>query len=353
VNPNPTEIQQAEDGTLRIYYEDFVDYKFQSMVVTIVPNPGGGGYQIVSNVPTPKYTDTSWQPTEKTHKSYDEYFSRTRKLGYSQISNNLTWTGANGAEYSLQSMAESGLCVLNEAQEILWAVPGTENSSGIQWLVCDGQWAYGILSNNLLRIELLTGKQESLFTGEKMLCGSMGYKAANLMVCDRAYLLFAAVSNGKGCIYRLYLPTMTLDLLCDEIPADTLPCWLEIWMPEDNRYTPFMFLNPELQPIVYDTLADPNSSYKKVIEAWPDSVEEPFIVDLAEAWKIPNLMATYEYHASLEWLIISLQSNNNIPASVLWVYDNQENAITKKSGMLHTGNHGFQGVIDDIMPNET
>ena len=137
---------------------------------------------------------------------------------------------------------------------------------------------------------------------------------------------------------------MTLDTLCDEIPADTLPRWLEIWIPEDNRYYPFMYLNPQLQPIVYETLADPDSPFREVIEAWPDSAEEPIIVDMGQAWNIPNLMTTYEYQASLEWLIVSLQSVHEIPASVLWVYDNQENAIVQKTDMLHTGNGGVHGV---------
>ena len=338
----PTDMVQLADGTVMIYYNGCVNYEFLPMVVTLIPTEDS--WQIVSNLPVPEPTDTSWQPTEKVSKSYDEYFSLIRQLGYQQISKDLTWFGGDGAEYTLQSMAESGLCVLSNAQEVLWTVPGTENPSGIQWLVCDGQWAYGITDTDLVRLELLTGKQESLFTGEKLLCGDKGYEAANLMVCDRSFVLFAAVNNGKGCIYRLYLPTMTLDLICDEIPADTLPCWLEIWTPEDNRYYPFMFLNPQLQPIVYDTLADPNSPFQEVIEAWPDSAEEPMIVDMGEAWKIPNLMTTYEYHAPLEWLIISLQSVHETPASVLWVYDNQENAIIKKTGMLHTGYGGVHSV---------
>ena len=338
----PTDMIQLPDGSVQIYYNGSINYEFLPMVVTLIPTEDS--WHIVSNLPAPEPTDTSWQPTEKVSKSYDEYFSLIRQLGHQQISKDLTWFGGDGAEYTLQSMAESGLCVLSNAQEVLWTVPGTENPSGIQWLVCDGQWAYGITDTDLVRLELLTGKQESLFTGEKLLCGDKGYEAANLMVCDRSFVLFAAVNNGKGCIYRLYLPTMTLDLICDEIPADTLPCWLEIWMPENNRHYPFMFLNPQLQPIVYDTLADPNSPFQEVIEAWPDSVEEPMIVDMGEAWKIPNLMTTYEYHAPLEWLIISLQSVHETPASVLWVYDNQENAIIKKTGMLHTGYGGVHSV---------
>ena len=286
----------------------------------------------------PWYTGTEAAPM-----SYDKYFSATRKFSDSQISQTRSWTGPDGGTYTLQSDAQ-GLCIINESQQILWTVPGTETSDNIQWLVCDGQWAYGITATDILRIELQSGKLEPLFTGEKLLCGDKGYKAANLMVCDRTMVLFAAVQNGKGCIFRLYLPTMTLDTLCDEIPADTLPRWLEIWIPEDNRYYPFMYLNPQLQPIVYETLADPDSPFREVIEAWPDSAEEPIIVDMGQAWNIPNLMTTYEYQASLEWLIVSLQSVHEIPASVLWVYDNQENAIIKKTGMLHTGNGGVHGV---------
>jgi hypothetical protein len=74
------------------------------------------------------------------------------------------------------------------------------------------------------------------------------------------------------------------------------------------------------------------------------------IVDMSEAWKIPDLMTTHKFHSSVEWLIISLQSANKIPGSVLWVYDQQENAIIQKNGMLHTGNRGFQGVYEDNWP---
>jgi hypothetical protein len=308
----------------------------------------------VSNVPAanlPVYEESPWHTTSQTEPlSYDEYFSKTRYYSYDHFSLTRAWTGSDGNAYSLSAADGQPLCIIDDAQKIVWTVPGSESSKGVQWLICDGQWAYGITTTDIIRVDLVSGKAETLFTGEKLLCGDNGYKAANLMVCKQTVMLFAAVKDGKGCIFRLYLPTMTLDTLCDEIPADTLPCWLEIWVPENSRNYPFMFLNPQLQPILYDTLADPNSPYKKVIEAWPDSVEEPMIVDMSEAWKIPDLMTTHKFHSSVEWLIISLQSANKIPGSVLWVYDQQENVIIQKNGMLHTGNRGFQGVYEDNWP---
>jgi hypothetical protein len=86
--------------------------------------------------------------------SYDKYFSATRKFSDSQISQTRSWTGPDGGTYTLQSMGAQGLCVINESQQILWTVPGTETSDSIQWLVCDGQWAYGITATDILRIEL-------------------------------------------------------------------------------------------------------------------------------------------------------------------------------------------------------
>ena len=285
------------------------------------------------------YTGTETAPLR-----YEEYFSGTRYYSYDNFSTTLTWTGTDKNSYSLSAAEGEKLCIIDENQQLLWTVPETQIPDGIQWLICDGRWAYGINTTDILRLELQTGKTETLFSGEKLLCGDNGHKAANLMVYNQTVMLFAAVRDGKGCIFRLYLPTMTLDTLCDEIPGDTLPCWLEIWTPENNRHYPFMFLNPQLQPILYDTLADSNSPYKKVIEGWPDSAEEPMIVDLSEAWEIPDLMTTLKFHSPVEWLIISLQSDNELPGSVLWVYDQQENAIIQKTNMLHTGNHGVMSI---------
>jgi hypothetical protein len=348
----PTHMVELLGGNVRIYYMSNINYESVEMVVTLAPTEDS--WHIVSNVPAanlPVYEESPWHTTSQTEPlSYDEYFSKTRYYSYDHFSLTRAWTGSDGNAYSLSAADGQPLCIIDDAQKIVWTVPGSESSKGVQWLICDGQWVYGITATDIIRVDLVSGKAETLFTGEKLLCGDNGYKAANLMVCKQTVMLFAAVKDGKGCIFRLYLPTMTLDTLCDEIPADTLPCWLEIWVPENSRNYPFMFLNPQLQPILYDTLADPNSPYKKVIEAWPDSVEEPMIVDMSEAWKIPDLMTTHKFHSSVEWLIISLQSANKIPGSVLWVYDQQENVIIQKNGMLHTGNRGFQGVYEDNWP---
>ena len=61
----------------------------------------------------------------------------------------------------------------------LWTIPGSDSYSGINLMLCDGEWAYGTRNQTeMIRVELLTGNIELLFTGSS----TFGTSGSNLIL---------------------------------------------------------------------------------------------------------------------------------------------------------------------------
>lgn len=224
---------------------------------------------------------------------------------------------------------------MNETQKNLWTVPGTKAVSGIQILVCDGAYAYSTRNEaELLRIELLTGRTETLFTADRMMCGMVSDDASkNLVIAGQEQLYFLAKVRYRIGLYRVDLSTRQVELLHNEIPGNTLPHTLELqvpWHTQDAVYC--IYLNPEIQPLVLDTIQDPNSPYRAVFSFDVDSREEPVSVDLRPLWDIPDLDTTMRCYRELDFLIIQLQDDHDILSKIMVNYNFESGTVTEALG---------------------
>lgn len=204
----------------------------------------------------PQYTDLSWLPAQVQEMTYGEFFSETRIF-----SNRITplvnrWKlAADGSVYSGNADDEPNrgyaLCLDNdgffvvsffgenfplwfsgtrteggfqwdfrrEPLEIIWEVPGDITEDDIDCYITDGRYAYCVRNQNeLFRLDLVTGMTETLATAERF---PMEVALNDWIVLyDNCVLLFVSQNGDTVAINRLYLPTLTHDVLYDGIPAD-------------------------------------------------------------------------------------------------------------------------------------
>jgi hypothetical protein len=265
------------------------------MVVTIVPNPGGGGYQIVSNVPTEvtkTYTDTSWQATtEGTKLSYEDFFSKTRKFTDSQAIYEKRWRiDKNGAMTDVEK-ATDGYALLHDengffivsfknydggdwstgtrkgdwyhytddgsALEVIWQVPNTDGIKSVDHYLTDGRYVYYIQHKKFIdQVDLLTGQRYRIFEA-KRICIESDHC---MILYDQSVLIFLTQTKDTVAINRLYLPTQTHDVLYDQIPLEQIHSGSNMHCANSDTIQ-FTIMEPNFLNRLWEIVRDPNSSY--------------------------------------------------------------------------------------------
>ena len=233
----------------------------------------------------PTEPDTSWLVEDWESLSYEEYFSERRVIPKAH----LEWS-VDGVRYGLER-DEEGLYVecwdtYDPNPPALYRIPDTAEfgQDGTEKLVsfC-GNGRYGFLAletGEFLQVDLVSGERETLFTGKRILSTGM---------LERDVVYIAAEMEESCCIYRLYLPDKTLDLLYDQIPADTPGEWFRL-LPnavvgekETNACVAWEMMNPEFFPLLQEVLQDPDSPYRQTEwgqgmadRIWtPENIENP------------------------------------------------------------------------------
>lgn len=279
------------------------------------------------------------QPYSGLALSYEEYLSEVRDT---YVSPGWSWKGADGkTEYFLDAYV-GGFCVesynSSTGRQTHWTVPGTEDWQSDDILLCDGTWAYGVRrGTDLFRIELLTGKEEVLFTADRMMCGGISANGnvgngKNLLLIDHDWLYFLAKKEDSIGLYRLYLPTKKVDLLHNAIPGDTLPHALFLVSPKNTGRIDIIYMNPKLQDLLLQHFREPGSPYNTthivdIIYTYPEKTEQAEI-DFSAIWEQSRFETTMVWEPRFEFLSVLIQNDSDVPAMRLCSYDTQTGLIT-------------------------
>ena len=230
-----------------------------------------------SNPPAP---DTPWLTAARDHLPYEEYFSTVRIFSYIAGPYSTIWNvnadGNPGILYSGTPTANAyclkpdqhGLHILSYGtQKTVWTVPDSQNLTSAARFITDGRYAYCIRDRKeLLRVELLTGKREILATADRFPVES----DYCLSLHDREVLLYLTQTDDKISVNRLYLPTMTPDVLCDNIPAEAFLCYFTLSY-NDTDALLWCIMDPAFIPKITDILSDQDSDYRQYVTN-PDSL---------------------------------------------------------------------------------
>lgn len=285
----------------------------------------------------PRYTDTSWLPTAQALEyTYEEFFSQTRIFTHSANLYVNRWKlNEDGSVGTLLSdytpdrgyalvLDDEGFLIVTFADDeglpawvtgnrtgqglnwnphnmplkILWEVPDSEALTGIDCYITDGRYAYCIRNQSeIFRLDLLTGDTETLFTAESIPVDNRDC----LSLHDQNILVFLSQSGDQIAINRLYLPTMTLDVLYDGINADAFACNFSLSYGDTDALL-WTTMDPEFLPRLMDILGDPDSDYRK------------YVIDPDRIWGSDDLTVITAHHnfISLVQMIETLEDTPSL-----------------------------------------
>lgn len=257
-----------------------------------------------------------WAVEEDGSVRYDTALLKTDKLGHSYFSGYKLLCDEQGffiAAYENMARSEYYALDLDNA-EIVWKVPLSELLTGCEEFITDGEWLYCIQDQKrVLRTSLLTGQTDVLFEGESIPTDL----ECNLQLFGRDLLFFVCRTGEYAGIYRLYLPTMTLDLLYDQVLAEDLTDDFSTTI-SDNSNVSWRVLNPEFKAELQRVLSDPDSKYKEVV----------FGEGLAmwEATDLKTIMANPDF----VWLAEQIENDTKIPGRMAYYSSNGKTSASPR-----------------------
>ena len=275
----------------------------------------------------PPEPDLSWLAPERTSLSYEEFF------GENKLYEDFPWYWERWNYVTYSSNSAYALVVKGDGWYInskdpnrreenpLHIVPGSDELKSLKIAFCDGRFAYGFIEEfTLLKVDLLTGQTEEIPTG------ITAVKRVNCTMPHPDVLYIRAAGETYEGVYRLYLPTMTLDTLYDEIPLNTPEDQKKVFFPEGTRdYLLVSYMNPRFYQFYQSVLADKNSIYRSEfrIKEIADALWE------AGSWE--NIEEDYPPRWELAHMICK---KTGIPMSVTFEYDYDGDEMIKNESRM-------------------
>lgn len=193
-----------------------------------------------------------WQVPEEDPLSYDAYFEKIRVYDTTMDYPTPEWRedfGDYSYYYTIQSDA-TGVYVADHTGQSRWHIGSTEEYAGCVWVAAEPRYVYGISGGTeLFRMDYYGENRETLYIDESEVLGSLEHPVA---LVDQMLLFLAGAENEIG-IYRLYLPTLDLELLYDGIALDEAPRLQE---PYSNHEILWTASDPQWQKLYDELMAD-------------------------------------------------------------------------------------------------
>lgn len=222
--------------------------------------------------------------TERKTLTYEEFFGEDRVYAIDSSIGYGKWTLPSGDERMLFTTHwdwdRKEVYVSSYACEGRYYVPGTAAYRiGYSILEADGMYIYFRNNEEIVQLDMRTGKARQLVK-----CDYIG----SAYICGKDALYYAAVTDGKLAINRLYIPTMRLDVLYDDFAVGTPYGEQELflYMPESTQGDIVVrCINPEMREQINKEISNPNSKYNVprqglgVTELW--NAEDPWTAALS------------------------------------------------------------------------
>ena len=143
--------------------------------------------------------------------------------------------------------------------ELYYTIPGSEDyTKGYNCLAADGVYIYFQNAEEIVQLNMRTGESRQIVS-----CDYIN----NAYICGRDALYYAAVTDGKLAINRLYIPTMQNDVLYDDFSDDTPYGESELYLykPESTQgEVVWYFVNPAMTERLVEEVSNPESKYKSL-----------------------------------------------------------------------------------------
>lgn len=209
-----------------------------------------------------------WISGDETSMGYEEYFSEVRPY---QVEDGSLYFGRSWGDHSI-TYGEGELFVTDVQGNVLLCVPNVDTT--INWVACDSHWIYGIRNEHeLLRVNYQGINEEVLFRDNVHTIGLE--HSGDLFLGEECTLFFAACSDTGSQICRLYLPTLTMDVLAESDSSlltltQVLSNHEVVWSEENPAFVELLegLTDEELAQYPGDDLADWVSGDYKVAQTF-------------------------------------------------------------------------------------
>ena len=276
-----------------------------------------------------------WYVKTPSGMAYEEFFGQIRVLTPSEGS---AWIATTGTEYILRTTDEGLQVWQNNGGRAFYNIPGFEGPDcGVTPAFCNGNTAYVYSDTQLLQLDVMTGEYTVVAEFDRV----MGMSGRG------PYLLyFAAVTGEKLSIYRIYVPTGAVELLCRETSAKTVPGW---FMFGTQKTTEDPMIWEMINPKVYEILEQEIKNTHSVLLEDPDIIE-----NFIELWASPEkLDELLQYNGYVATLLRTMQEKFNVNALVRCSYNPVTGEYTEKEGMVDYCWFGSGMSHDHFAPEET
>ena len=286
--------------------------------------------------PTTGPAAPDWLAADRISPSYEEFFSQDLPYTTAQTG----WVVPQGeslAQYYIRSET-AGLYISTKPWSGGQKIPNSESLTGLFIVGADGKWAYLLSSEGILRLDMLTGESSVLVAQE-------GILQANLHGYDVLYYC-AASEDGTLGVYRLYIPTMTLDTLYEGIERG----WdFFISFPRTTLGSiTWSGINPEMAERLLSELNDPNSPYLK----GDGQMEGP-----THLWDDPSILQDPNYDWNWDkaalWVCRWIQEDTGIHTWYKCTYDPNTGTSIEDTGVVDNCWFGSGYAHDHFEPEIT
>lgn len=237
-----------------------------------------------------------WDTAPGDAPDYGEYFGQTISYDGEGMICNTGWTDSDGSYYGAE-LQNDALRVYTRDDAFnkvyVWTVPGGDYA-GCRLAFATGSHVYLVRDGcELFRTDWYGSDSTTLYVDASGILGlpeeDSGAFAALKMV-DHSIFLMAPEGDGIG-IYRIYLPTMTTDLLVGGLPGERDAYYLGY--PESNQTITWSCENPDFWEIYNAVTVDPSLPYLQLAA----EVDPAMLIGTIE--QDYDLPRSFEYHCDL------------------------------------------------------
>ena len=285
--------------------------------------------------------------TERKTLSYAEFFSEDRMYALDGGHGRYDWAVVSEDGMRLfeatRRLNAKEYCVTSYDCGEKYNIPGTSAYvKDYEMFSADGVYAYFKNSKEIVQLEMRTGTARQIVQSDYI---------SDAYICGRDALYYAAVKDGKLAVNRLYIPTMQLDVLYDDFPANTPVGPREFYL-----YTPkstqgdvvWQTINPAMLAQMQKELENPNSKYR-VAQQWQ--------IDITSLWEKEDPWEQKDEADENEILRLTLceriQKDTGIRAYLEGTYNQSSGSYTERLGIIDSCWNGGGHPVDHYAPEIT
>ncbi len=297
--------------------------------------------------PAPTQPDLSWRIESPQYMSYEEYFAQDRP--HTQVTM-ATWQHPNvSARFPFmlawRPRTNNDLVIQNANNDIIYDVPNDEAYAGYYIIGADG--TYGYLADKstngsvILKMDMLTGDSVAIAQHSRIL---------QIKLYEDGVLYYAAVNDGKVCIYRCYLPTEHTEMIYETTVHPLSPAiWFSFSVSSTRGIIDMNSISTEMIQQLYAEFSNPESPYRPAA----GSITPPGAKDPDRYWDNPELIQELSYSMDSVDIMMRLQEKYNLQALWKATYSLADGSYTEDLGIVDECRFGSGAGHDHWNPEKT